>query len=457
MPASSALMDRMSATLQRRLHAVRRHATSRSFAWNVSVMLTGSVVGQAISLLLTPVLTRLYTPGAFGSLGVYSAVLMMLGVVASLGLELAIPICLADIEYANLLALCGIALTGTTTFVGLLCWLVPAHALTDISLGPLVSCRYLLPAGLVWLGGYYIMVAAATRAGAFREIAGTRISQGLSGPLSQLLLGLLGAGVPGLIIGYVIGQSSGTLLLLSRTIRRQRDLLRQITWAGIATVARRYAGFPLYASWARLLDMADGVALFGLFAALYSSDAVGFVFLSERVIMRPLTIVSTSLLQVFTGEAGRAVSEDPAQLRRRFYQVVPRLFALAAAWILLGNLAATWAFPVFFGAAWAGAIPYLRALSLAGLLQAVLHPVSTTLQMLEYQITAAAWQIGRLALVIAGVWLPWRAGVSVIGTLWIVSGVEAGCCLLLLALMVRAIEQTAARHRPARAVPHRSP
>jgi O-antigen/teichoic acid export membrane protein len=371
---------------------------------------------------------------------------MTLGVVASLGLELAIPICLADIDYANLLALCGIALAGTTTTVGLMCWLVPARALTEISLGSLASYRYLLPIGLVWLGGYYIVVAAATRAATFREIAGTRISQGLTGPLSQLVLGVLGAGTPGLIIGYVIGQSSGTVLLLSRIIRRQRDLLRRISWRGIAIVAHRYAGFLVYASWARLLDMADGMALFLLFAALYSSDAVGFMFLSERVIMRPLTIVSTSLLQVFTGEAGRAVSQDPAQLRRRFYQVVPRLFALAAASIMLGNLVATWAFPLFFGAAWAGAIPYLRALSLAGVLQAVLHPVSTTLQMLEYQLTAAAWQIGRLALVIAGVWLPWRAGLSAVGTLWIVSSVEAGCCLLLLALMLWAIEQTVARH-----------
>lgn len=436
----------MSATLHRRLHAVRRHASARSFSWNVSVMLTGTVAGQAISLLLTPALTRLYSPAAFGGLGVYSAVLMTLGVVASLGLELAIPICLADIDYANLLALCGIALASTTTTLGLICWLVPAHALADVSLGSLAAYRYLLPLGLLCLGGYYVVVAAATRASEFREIAGTRISQGLTGPISQLLLGLLGAGTPGLIIGYVIGQSSGTALLLSRIIRRQRDLLRQISWRGIAAVARRYTGFMLYASWARLLDMADGMALFMLFAALYSSDAVGFMFLSERVIMRPLTLVSTSLLQVFTGEAGRAVSQDPALLRRRFYQVVPGLFVLAAAWIVVGNLAATWAFPLFFGAAWAGAIPYLRALSLAGLLQAVLHPVSTTLQILEYQLTAVAWQIGRLVLVVVGVWLPWRAGLSAVGTLWIVSGIEAGSCLLLLALMVWAIERTVARH-----------
>ncbi|HUB12923.1 MAG TPA: hypothetical protein VMB34_13285 [Acetobacteraceae bacterium] len=446
MPVHSVLTDRVSALVLDRVGSLRGHASRRSFTWNVSVMLTGTVAGQAISLAMTPLITRLFTPEQFGYLGVYNTALLTLGTIACLGLELAIPICMADAEYADLLALCGVALACVTTLVGLACWLVPAATLAQVSLAPLADYRWLLPVGLALLGGYYVMVAAATRAGSFREIASTRISQGISGPVSQLVLGLLGTGTPGLLGGYVIGQTSGTLLLLLDLLRRQRGLLRGITWRGIVAVARRYAGFPLLASWARLLDMATGTIVFVLFSDFYSSATVGFMFLSQRVLMRPLVIVSTSLLQVFTGEAGRAISQDPALLRRRFYQVVPRLFAMALAWILLGNLVATWAFPIFFGSVWGNAIPYLRAMSLAGLMQAVLHPVSTTLQMLEYQITAVAWQIGRLALVAAAVVLPWQAGFSAVATLWIDSAAEAGSCLVLLLLMIWAIERTAARH-----------
>ena len=61
-------------------------------------MLAGTVAGQAVSLVLAPVLTRVYSPTQFGYLSVYGAVLAILGVVASLGLELAIPICMADGE-----------------------------------------------------------------------------------------------------------------------------------------------------------------------------------------------------------------------------------------------------------------------------------------------------------------------------------------------------------------------
>ena len=141
------------------------------------------------------------------------------------------------------------------------------------------------------------------------------------------------------MVGFIIGQSSGTLLLLRRCVLARRRWLRGISWPGIAAAARRYARFPLFASWSRLLEAAgSGMVLFLIFSACYSSRVAGFMFLSERMIWRPLLLVSSSLLQVFTGEAGRAVSQDPQQLRRRFYQVVPRQFLLVAVWVVLANL-----------------------------------------------------------------------------------------------------------------------
>jgi len=437
----AAILDRLPAPLQSRLRHFRRHAEQRGFAWHVGVMLLGTVSGQAVSLALSPILTRIFTPAEFGYLSVYGAVLMIFGVIASLGLELAIPICMAEAECANLLALCGLTLACTTALVVAVSYLIPASALA-VWLGPIAAYRFLLPVGFAFLGGYFILLSLATRASAFQEIARTRITQGISGPVSQIILGLLGFGAPALVIGFIIGQSSGTLLLLQRCVLARREWLRSVSWAGMQAVAIRYIRFPLFASWARLLESAgSGMVLFLIFSALYSSRVAGFMFLSERVIWRPLLLVSSSLLQVFTGEAGRSVSEDPQQLRRRFYQVMPRQLLLVTAWVALANLLAGWVFPVLFGPEWGNAIPYLRALSVAYLLQAVVHPLSTTLQMLERQVTAGLWQIGRLVLLVGGVLLAWHFGLSALAALWIASLVQAACCLVLLGLMAGAIEQ----------------
>jgi len=437
----SILAARLPPSLRGRFLRLQRHAAQRSFAWNVSVMLAGTVAGQVVSLVLSPLLTRLYDPSQFGYLSVYSAVLAIFGSIASLGLDIAIPICMAESDCANLLALNGIALIATTVLVALFACLVSSHMLALLLVASLANDRWLLPIGFACLGGYYVMVAVATRSGSFNDIARTRISQGVSGPVSQILLALAGFGTPGLVLGYVIGQSSGTLLLLNRLVLRQRAWLRVVTWRGIVEMARRYASFPLLASWSRMLDNAGaGTILFVLFSACYSTEVAGFMFLSERVIARPLLIVSTSLLQVFTGEAGRAISQDPILLRRRFYQVVPMQFLLVASWILIANLVAAWAFPVLFGARWAAAVPYLRALSLSYLMLSVLHPVSTTLQMLEHQITPAVWQVCRLVVIVGAVLLSRANGVTAVNALWICSMVQAVCCLILLGLMSWSIE-----------------
>jgi O-antigen/teichoic acid export membrane protein len=419
----------------------RRHA-SGGFGGNVVLMLAGTALGQAASVLLSPALTRIYTPDQFGYLGVYAAVLTILGVVAALGFDQAIPLARSIDELANLLASCAIALAGTTIAVSLAAWLLPDSFLAVLWLSPLASYRTLVPIGFACVGGYYVMVAAATRLSAFRDIAWTRISQGLSGPIAQIVLGLSGAGAPGLAIGFIVGQSSGTAMIFSRVLMAEPRFGTSVSWRGIRGVMLRYVRFPLFASWARVLDMAGGGSvLFLVFSACYSTEIAGYMFLTERVIARPLLIVSTSLLQVFTGEAGQAVLQDPAKLRQRFWQVLPRQFVLAAGWIALANLAAGWAFPILFGQQWDASIPYLRALSVSYLALAVLHPVSTLPQVMERQVMSAAWQVGRLILVIASAIVAWQAGWSALTALWLSALAQGIACAAMLGLIAVAVQR----------------
>src|SRR5579859_6097194 len=87
---------------------------NRPFLKDVSIMLTGAAGGQAVSLLLSPLLTRLYSPQEFGTLSVYSAIVAILVVISSLRYELALPLVRDDEDAVNLMAVCLVALGGTT-------------------------------------------------------------------------------------------------------------------------------------------------------------------------------------------------------------------------------------------------------------------------------------------------------------------------------------------------------
>ncbi len=421
-----------------RLRAAATRLTESAFVRNASVMLFGTTLGQAASVALAPVLTRLYTAEQFGYLSVYTAVLAILGASAALGLDLAIPLAVSEFELANLIAAALVAVGITSGLTGLVMCVAPARSW----LGPLDVHRYLLPFGLACIGAYYVMVAAATCMGHFADIARTRVTQGLGGPLSQIGLGWFGAGEQGLSIGFVIGQASGVGLLLSRVARHRPGALAAVSWGGMRATVRLFRHFPLFTSWTRVVDMAgSGTVLYLLFAAYYPGETVGFMFLGERVVARPLLMVSSSLLQVFSGETGRAARQDPAALGCRFYQVVAAQLAFALLWIVPVNMLAAWAVPLLFGEPWRAAVPYLHALSLSYLALTVVHPVSATLPMLNRQVLAAVWQVSRLAFLIAAAVLSRRAGLPAVAALWVCSATQAAMCAGMLATM------TACMHR----------
>jgi O-antigen/teichoic acid export membrane protein len=255
-------------------------------------------------------------------------------------------------------------------------------------------------------------------------------------------MGLAHLGGHGLVLGSIIGQSAGTFGLLRKVLEGRDELLRAVSWRRMKALAARYRRFPLIASWAALLDLAGGNQLLYLLVSVqFSPRIAGFIFLAERIVARPLSIVGTSILQVFLGEASKTVSSDPAKLKSRFYQLTTRQFGLALVWIVTANLLAAALFPLAFGAKWSEGVVYLQAMSLGYLIQAVVLPVFHTLQIMEKQALAAVWQVGRLAVVVTGFVICTQLDVSAPWTIFCYSASQAACCLALFLLIAKSIQE----------------
>ena len=94
-----------------------------------------------------------------------------------------------------------------------------------------------------------------------------------------------------------------------------------------------------------------------------------------------------------------------------------------------------------FGEQWVAAIPYGRAASLGYLALAVLHPVSSALQIMERQVLSPVWQAARLVLVTGGVVAAWWFGEPAVTALWLSSLGQVVACLGMLALIALSIER----------------
>jgi O-antigen/teichoic acid export membrane protein len=370
------------------------------FARSVTLLAGGTALGQAITVLVSPILTRLYTPEDFGVFGVYASILGIVTVVASLRYEFALPLPEDDKTAANILVLCFILLFGMTT----LSWLV-IHSLGNqivawANVPGLKPYLWLIPLGMLGAGTYQILNYWAVRKRDFPRIARTRLSRGVVRAALQVGVGFVNSGPLGLLLGQFAGETAGSTSLGLAAWRKDRAPFQAVSLQGIRLAGARYKRFLLFSSWADLLDALGLQVPQLLFAAFYGAEVAGWFALGQRVIAAPLNIVVDSVAQVYFGEAARLPRDDPKAMKRLFLKLTGRLALIGGVPVAFICIFAPWFFTFVFGPGWETAGRYVQILGLMFAVRFSFSPLGGTLNVLERQDLCLLRSTTRLMLVI---------------------------------------------------------
>lgn len=417
---------------------IGRLLSSDSLRRRVAVLLFGTALGQALPMLASPLLTRLFDPHEFGVLGVFSAACMSLIPLATMRYECVLLLARTAEDAADALLLTAL----TTLAMSLLAFGVVAWLPFERTFGlpGLEHVKYLLPVGLFCVAMYQLLVYEATRVSDFTPVARTKVLQGAAGPATQILLGVMGFGAVGLVIGFILSQAAGGASLFRRFVVPQLGAIRASSLDRLRRLARLHVSFPLFSSWSGVLQEAgNSYLVIILMIALYDPTVAGFLFLSDRIVGRPLLIVTTSLLQVAAGDLSKRLRDEPRTVLSRFLKIVGVQFVLSACWC--GFVAAVIPFVVkpAFGPDWTGAVPFIQILCVAYLFQATMHPVSPTLQLMKRQGALAAWEIVRALAITGGIVWAASTGKGPLVALAIYAGIQAGMQIVLFAGQVHQI------------------
>ena len=76
------------------------------FSRDILTLVTGTTIAQIITILASPVITRLYGPEAFGLLAIFTSITSIISVIICLRYEPAIMLPKSDEEAANVFGLC---------------------------------------------------------------------------------------------------------------------------------------------------------------------------------------------------------------------------------------------------------------------------------------------------------------------------------------------------------------
>lgn len=364
------------------------------------MLFIANVAAQSISVGLSPVLSRLYSPADFGVLGALNGLVVIAMPLTSLRYEVAIPRARNERESAVLLALCGLVVTCMTVLFCLATWFVLRGAHVTW-LEPLRAFLYFVPLAAFASSLFDALAMEASRRGLLAPLASSKLTQAGLGVGAQLVLGFLHVGALGLLIGFLINQAAGITRLIRELVWGHQERSAP-SWPELRHAAYTQRAFPLFASWSSALEACSRWSLQLLITGLWDPRVGGFIFLADRVVGRPLMLVGGSLLPVYVSQLSRALLETPAHAARIFFATLRRQALVSLAWTAGVVALAPLVFGPMFGNAWRDSVPYVQVMSLAIAPGSMLQPVSHTLLLLGKQRAESAVSVVKAVLITLG-------------------------------------------------------
>ncbi|HGE6078693.1 TPA: lipopolysaccharide biosynthesis protein [Vibrio cholerae] len=386
------------------LNFIKKFCPQNSFARAVSILVGGTAGAQALMILAAPLLTRVYTPEDFGLLAVYSGLLAIFAVVASLNYELAIPLPENNSEAANVLVLSLLTVL-LITGVSAIIVLVAGQQIADVLNTPeLSSYFWLLPLGVLLAGIYNVFNYWALRTKAFGDIARTRVSQTLA-TLAVQFLGFKLGGIA-LLLGQAGGQGVGSIRLARSVIQHKE--FSCWSWMGVWQAAKRYKKFPIFSTWSGLFNTAGTQLPPLMFAVFFSAGAAGLYALAHRVLAIPMSILGDAIGKVFFSNAAEAYRKG--HLAPMVEKVHRKLAEIAMPATLLLVIAGPELFAFVFGKNWREAGEFARYMAPWLYMVFITSPLSTLFSVMERQRAGLFFQAALLVL---------RLGAILIGAYWL--------------------------------------
>ena len=379
-------------------------------------LLAGGALAQLIPLALGPVITRLFTPEAFGVFTSFSTIAATVAVVACARYEFALPMAREAREADSLLALSLRILLGV-----LLLSLPLAWALHRWGHLPLPG---LLPLAVVAAGLLQLLTMWSNRAQRFRALAISRVLQYGGTAVLQVLLGaalwwqarspagsalawaLVAAPIAAAMIASLVllrpAPAAGWRGVLPLLPKDKPDL--PLTNAAIQAdelrrVASKYRDFPLLNTPHAFLGTLQDALAVALLIAWSGEAAAGFWGLALRYLKAPATLVGSAVSQALYP---RLANARPADAQRAVRQIMLLLGAVALGLMTVLMIAGPWLFHLVFGEQWRDAGELARALAPYIAAHFVAAPLAVVTMAWKAQRWAFRWAlVGQLAFVLA--------------------------------------------------------
>jgi O-antigen/teichoic acid export membrane protein len=398
-----------------------------------------TVLGQIVSILASLILTRLYTPGDFGVLGVFTAIANQLNVFICMRYEWAILTPKEDKKATDVIFLSVTLSAVVAAIIAMVISVSSDRIAFWVKVPALAKVLWLMPIAVLSAGLFQIFNYWALRQKDFSIVAKAQVAKSLWSNGFQIGLGFFNLGALGLLIGYTINQFAGLKPLISFFLQNGRKYLKSYSIDNCIAAGKEYFVFASSCVASSFFNFAAMSAPAILLAFYYGTEEVGSFALAQRITSIPAVLISNSVSQVYFSNACELIHTDPKELGRLHSRTTLLLFGLSLL-VGCGLLLAPWIVPTLFGRQWQSSGIMCQYMAPMLLFTLCVSPL-TMLEWLNQKVELLIWHSTRLALIILGFYFSHYYHLSVEIGISIFSGITAVSYVILFLLNKRAIDR----------------
>lgn len=342
------------------------YLTKNKFIRSVFIVASGTAGAQAIAMALTPFVTRIYGPEAFGLLGTFMAVVSVLTPMAALTYPIAIVLPKRDGDAVKLIKL-SLAIAVFTSFLVMLIIAFGGKALSSFfNAEQFTKYLWFIPAAMLFSASYDSLSQWLIRKELFNITAKVSILQSIINNLTKIGAGLVYPLGGTLILIQTTTQAvASSLLFISAkpTFPVNNKVKEDIESKSLKQLAYQYRDFAFFRAPEVTVDAAAQSLPIIVLASFFGPASAGFYTLARSVMGIPSSLIGNSIGNVLYPKlSNTANNQNP------IYPLIKKATFLIA---FVGSLPfliviflGPWLFAFVFGEDWVNAGKYAQWLAI---------------------------------------------------------------------------------------------
>lgn len=342
------------------------------FFRSVLVLMTGTIVAQAIAYLITPFLTRIYSTEEMGEYGIYMRIIAFISALATARYELALPLPKNDLHsyliyrislkialfMLIISGLVGVVFIASQPFEPKLVYFVIATLLSALLL------TY-INLGTNW----------SVRKGQFRLISLSKMLNSTISNGMKWVLGIFNWGTMGLLWSSVIGLVLSAVCFIPEMSKQHVNYRKAASAKKQWVLLREYDSFPKVSLPHVLMDLGRDLLVAALIVSFFSKDIFGSYNHSYTMLRLPLMLVGVSISQVFLKRSAELFANGKS-LYQLTLKTIFSLFLLSMIPFSIIFFYGEELFGFIFGSAWTESGYFSEIMTIWLFFNLILSPIS---------------------------------------------------------------------------------